>query len=374
MTWPKLLIAGALVVLGSLPSSACQTQDPTPAPQEAPHDASPDHRVGGYQPWGVGGGAPSGTGIAHVSAGAFVSPAAAVSLGSADVTGTLAVANGGTGVATMGASACVPHSAGGTTALTCSAIVNADVSATAAIAASKLAPPGSTTHRIFNSGGAFAANGNDTTDGSGNATLASSLSVGASPAATGDIRGGATFAINHAVGGVDRPILQGDSGPNIILGDDVNCGANIREASASIRDRIAGTYIWYVTASNVAAAVPIVGYSAGSSPYGVHGEVSVAIPTGGAAYTFAASEYANTVLKLTGTCVGGLSGPMHLPSVASDGAGYWKVIRGAWTNGCGNQPTMAVDVSGLSSVTIGLGKTAIIGVDTGGAYRITGDI
>ena len=60
-------------------------------------------------PAGGGGSAPSGTGIAHVSGGAFVSPAAAVALGSSDVSGTLPVARGGTNRSALGTARGLPE-------------------------------------------------------------------------------------------------------------------------------------------------------------------------------------------------------------------------------------------------------------------------
>jgi hypothetical protein len=82
-----------------------------------------------------GGSAPTGTGIAHVSAGAFVSPAALIVDADVDPAAAIAASKvvqaSGTGI---------PHVVAGVLQAASSLIVNADVNAAAAIAGSKVVP------------------------------------------------------------------------------------------------------------------------------------------------------------------------------------------------------------------------------------------
>lgn len=80
-------------------------------------------------------------------------------------------------------------------------------------------PGGSSTQVQFNDGGAFGGDAgltyNNTTDV---LTVAGAVALGTTPATSGSVRGSSSFNINYRVSSIDRPLIQGDSGANIIIG------------------------------------------------------------------------------------------------------------------------------------------------------------
>ncbi len=85
-----------------------------------------------------GGTTPTGTGFVHVTSGVQDAASAAVNLATADVTGTLTVAKGGTGLASAGSSGHTLTSNG--SAWSTGFIANANVDPAAAIAGTKISP------------------------------------------------------------------------------------------------------------------------------------------------------------------------------------------------------------------------------------------
>lgn len=271
------------------------------------------------------------------------------------------------------------------------------------------APGGSNTQVQYNASGSFAGNANLTfNSGTGDLTAVGGLSTSgtvsgangsfsvaldvtnhaaiggaASVAQSGllrfpnDIPG--TISVRNAADNGDITAMTLDSSDRMYLGTDASF-TSVKQASivnvfgSSSVDLGVGSGDYILLSGNtVQSAKPIVGETGASSPYGVHGEVLVPIPTAGASLTFSAAQYADTIIDLTGASSGAAAGPMILPGVGNNANAYWKIIRGNWSNS-GNQPSMVISASlGAGTVTIGVGKTAIIGVDTGGVFRISPD-
>lgn len=177
-----------------------------------------------------------------------------------DVSGILPAANGGTGINAAAYTGVLKFAAGVPSAAT---IVNADVSAVANVAVSKLAP-GTNTYVLTTtggvavwaapSGGGASAGGSgqvQSSNGAGGFTAPSNvlagagyISIGASPSATGQIRGGGGMLLTNSVGGVDRSIIEGTTGADVIIGDPTNGGSVITRAPAG------GLFFFQINGSN----------------------------------------------------------------------------------------------------------------------------
>lgn len=236
---------------------------------------------------------------------------------------------------------------------------------------------------------AGAANTVQLSDGAGGFTAATNvfggsgfLSAGATPATAGDFRGPnntTLLASKNAAGSGNLVAAAFDNADNLNIGSDVagsigTLANTYVNAGGSCYTVIGGASRLVVSDTFIQPVRPIVGFEALSSPYGVHGDVLVTIPTAGASYTFTAAEFKFAMITLTGTSAGAAAGPMILPGVTTDAKAYWRMICADYTNG-GNQGSMQITDSVIGSqVTIAVGKCAIVKVNnTFGVRRITPD-
>ncbi len=254
-----------------------------------------------------------------------------------DVTGTLPVANGGTGLAALGTALYVLR-------------VNAGATALEFAAASGGASAGSSGQVQTSDGaGGFSAPAN---------VLAGAgyISVGATPATFGSFRfrNGATFGIaskNTAATDVNIAHVTASDGcevwgttaayGHLIL--NIGSGALILMTSAAVNALT-------VSAANVMPGVPIVGYTPASSPYGAHGGVLFAFASD-ADYTVTAAQYSLDYLHFTsGSWTTGRT--ITLPAPATKAVGYYKTIRNATLY----TMTVSTGVGGTASLTTGQTK------------------
>ncbi len=133
-----------VVVIALLVAAACQV-GPS-APSSPPASASPVHAS--FVPM------PPGTGFRHVTGGVEDTSVRPVDVSSSDVTGTMTLANGGTGLASVGSSLQYLRTNVGATALEFAtpSWMDGDINSSAAIAVSKLAP-GSSANVLTTTGG-----------------------------------------------------------------------------------------------------------------------------------------------------------------------------------------------------------------------------
>jgi len=277
---------------------------------------------------GSGGGVPTGTGFRHVTAGVEDGAAAAVNLATADVTGVLPLANGGTNAST-----------GLTTA-----------------------------------NGVVTSSGTALQQASNVLAGASFLSIGATPATTGHLRLPSVGSIKMENAGGTAPLClaETDASDNLWFGlnssglqpvnhifcyvatsHDVALG-NAGAAKFAVRGATGFTESTY----------PITGGSgfATASVYGAHGMTVHAQSGAGATDTLSNAEYKNYTIKVTGTG----SNIIKLPA-ATDATGYTKYI---WNAGSG---TLAVqDVNAVAAAaTLAAGTGAVFQFATSAVKQLT---
>lgn len=118
--------------------------------------------------------------------------------------------------------------------------------------------------------------------------------------------------------------------------------------------------------TSIRATRPVLGDTAVSAPWGVHGEVTIDMAD--ANYTAVAAEYAVGIIK-NGTATPMTAGrTLTLPD-ATDANAYYKFIR--------NLGAFAVTVTNVSagtSVAVAAGMSAWVGIDAAGAFRMTADV
>lgn len=284
--------------------------------------------TGGVATWATpaAGAAVTGSGFWRSVGGTLQSAAAAVDLagGSTHITGALPVGNGGTGLTALGSSLQVLRTNVGVTAMewaTISAftsptgsgvmtttsgamnaaslawgsantvftsngsvgswatIVNANVSASAAIAASKLAPPGSASQVIFNNGGSFGATSGFTYDGTGRITLATGANLGSGAVSTDGLVRSAypgvsavtLWGIKDNVG-TDQTVIVAGAGNALAFG---NTAMNLLISGVSAQftftstwnASVASTGVLDVSGTKFGIGVPVGGYAAFSMPF-----------------------------------------------------------------------------------------------------------
>jgi hypothetical protein len=324
-------------------------------------------KAGPQGPPGFGGLAPTGTGFVTVTSGAYDTTALAYPLG---------VAKGGTGATTFGTAGILHGS--GTSAVTCSLVVDADVGASAAIAFTKLTAAGSNTQVQWNNGG-IPGGDSGFTYSSGVANLSVCLSLGGTPAVTGALRltNNTGLYFRNAGNSRDVPTLVYDSSDILNVGDwqangntwailnaKTNVGVLVGDDGASY------TWLWQHGSIGWQNGGPIRGYTGQASPYSVHQEVVVAAPSGGTT-TLAASEYAMELIQVStalGAAAAGTGGNIDFPT-PSAGLGYRKHVY----NGATTSITCRKAGGGGGTVVILSGKSAIIWVKSDGCYRQTPD-
>ena len=249
-------------------------------------DAATSHRVGGYNP------TPSGTGVRKVVGGVESSAASAVSM-TADVTGILPYANGGTNTST-----------------------------------------GLTTSGAVVVGGTLLSQATDVLAGSGFV----SIGTGTAPA-IGRVR--VPYAASDTIIGikdsaaVDRSLISRLSANQYAIGEqtafmdlNVNGGTikllgttGVQIASPGLADYS----LVILTAGQIDVGKPMVGYAAQSSPFSVHGKTTVATAP---PFTLAAADYAKDAIMLSSNT----SGTVTFPS-ATDATAYYKTVIVSGTTG-----------------------------------------
>ncbi len=268
----------------------------------------------------------------------------------------------------------IPSVNSGGTDLAYALLVNANVSSSAAIAASKLAPPGSNTQVLYNAIGTFAGHSGFVYDSAGKVTLTAGVESGSAPYATlGSFRSGTTTTIvaaRNADNTGNIAALVTDSSDNLYV------GANGSFTSAAINTKVIGStsvslgvgsadYLT-VAGSEVKASKPIVGDKV-ASPWGVHGRVDVA--TADANHTLTAAEYAYSLVRITGAQTAPRT--MTFPAPSSHIQGYWKIVSTVCTGG--NSQIILTTGSG-STATLGSAGAQQVGLywfDTDGVHLVT---
>jgi hypothetical protein len=232
-------------------------------------------------------------------------------------------------------------------------------------ASTATAVPATDTGVVRVSGGAFANSANFTEDGAGNASLASSLKIGATPATAGTVRlpSGASISARNVGNTDDLSLVTTDASDRLFIGTDTAFTSTKQPntinifASATI-DLGIGAGDVLLLGSTIQAAKPYVGESAASSPWGVHGKVDVAIAGN---TTLTAAQYQYSAIKFTGAPGAGFT--VTFPTPASDAAGYWKWL---W-NATGQIAT--IQLAAGTTKTLGVGNGAWFWFDTGGARQ-----
>jgi hypothetical protein len=301
-----------------------------------------------------------GTGITSFGAGVatFLGTPSGANLGSA-LTSALPASKGGLGADASAFTGVLKFAAGTATAAT---IVNADVSGTAAIAASKIAGAGSSGEPQYNGGGVISTPGNITM-GSG------FIGLGAAAASAGSLRlGGTAGVFQHIVwwdGAANRNVVRTFSGA-ILVGDDTGA-TQLRGATVSLTQSNGLDGFLVNGTTDIRASLPITGDPAYPSPYAVHGLGTQAMAD--ANQTAAAAVYCFRTIKTTGAITANRT--LTIPNGgATDPGGREFTLR----NTCTGAFSIVVSTGAGTTVTVANGKTAVLGVDSGGVYRVTADV
>lgn len=179
--------------------------------------------------------------------------------------------------------------------------------------------------------------------GGGGASLALSsfISVGTTPAGVGFVRLGQASQVPSLVrwrnnaNSADLSALATDTGDTLYLGCESTFSGSLMASILRIYALSGGiigfgnggstSLSWdssgvHFPAQILNGANPIIGDTGQSSPYGVHGSVSIALA--GSTHTCTAAEYANGEIHVTGTG----TNVIKLPAVTSDANTYVKYI------------------------------------------------
>ena len=305
-------------------------------------------------PSGGGASTPTGTGIPHVVAG--VQDAAASLIVNADVNAAAAIAGtkvapdfGAQNIVTTGYIAGggatpsgdgflrVPYTASGT--------ILGDKSSTAVdrIVISKTAAStyrfGNTSFntdlygsggdvRIFahasgNIGGYIGAGGAGFNLDSAKLAFGVPITLGTTPATAGDVRLPKTNSIKfrNAANSADVTEISADGADNIVIGESSAVGYVAVRAATNIYLQLAGSDKIVVAAASIQISQPIIGTS-GTSPYGVHGAVTVSVTATPQAVT--AAQFALDWLEFSTTL--GAIFTATFPHPASLAVGYYKTV------------------------------------------------
>ncbi|MBX3218985.1 MAG: hypothetical protein KF795_00620 [Labilithrix sp.] len=237
-------------------------------------------------------------------------------------------------------------------------IANAQISTSAAIASSKLSPPGSSGQPIINSSGAFAgasnwSMGTGLTGSTGSfVSVASYFSTGAAPATTGQYRltGSASSSLIFVrYSGTDYSFLSQDASGHYLVGStSLNCTlsgyATMLNATTGPTIIVgAGTETFRSDGGYNLLTRMMVGNTSSNSPWSVHGDKSITMAN--ANKTLTVDEYTRQFWRFTGSLGG--NRVVTIPSIAG-GEAYSK---DAW-----------VDINENSTLTLstGSGKTVAL--------------
>lgn len=311
---------------------------------------------------GGGGSTPTGSGFRRVTAGVEEAASAAVNLagGATHVTGLLPLTNqaapSGTGV--------VKGTAGAWDAAT-SLVANADVSATAAIAATKIAPPGSASEILINSATTALGAATNITAGSGfigfgAGTLATVGFMRRAYAATDVI-----LAVKDSAA-VDREVVSRYAADSVQFGPTTASAMNTDVRGAAVSVFANGTLTLFGGATQCAStngtlwtqSVPRVG---NNTAYASEGEGTH--PIAGNA-TLAASVYSRRIVALTGTSPSAAMLTFPLPANADQS--YEKIIDAQFTGAA----TMTLSVGTGSTASITAGQKGVFVFRPGGVTKI----
>lgn len=244
----------------------------------------------------------------------------------------------------------IPHIVGGVQNAAASLIVNADVSSGAGIAGSKVSPD----------------------FGSQNVRTTGYIGVGASVAASGDMRFAARFAMYYlADNAVDHRIVAETSAYVLAFGNndcsfyaDAYSVAVIRigqSGGAVYLAQIAGVDRLTVAADGVRANAPILGDASYSSPYGAHGGVTITPPSDADVTLSAAQAAVDWVQLNTGSWTSGHS--LIFPALGAGAAGYYKTV---FNN---SSQTATISTGSGTTKTLASGSAQRFWFDTSGVLR-----
>ena len=333
---------GALLVYDS-PTS---TWNPRAASGDVTLDAAGSFTVVGIQTYPVSTAAPvSGDVMAWNSTG-YWEPSSAAGGGISQLTGDI-TAGPGTGSQVA--------------AIAAGVIVNNDVNASAAIAGSKIAPDFGA--QVVTTSGKIRG-GYFTVD---TGTIATSGFARLAYGTQSIVRGLDTVA-------TEKDILSLSAATTIQLGHQTSWDLVLRGGGVEVWGTNGttvyagggGSTVTAFTSASVANAVPVIGN--GSAWGSVNGTATQAMADSD--QTLAASKYKLTRLITTGAITATRT---VIYPVATDDEGYMKVVTNSCTSG---GPDAIVVASGANpaTVTIALGKTAMVWIDANGVTRLTADL
>lgn len=304
----------------------------------------------------------SGTGVVKATAGVLSATASAVV--DADVSASAAIA-----VTKLATGAANTVLCGGTNN-SFRTIVNADVDAAAAIAGTKVAPNFgsqnvSTTGSV--TGGSFV-------------TSAGFISIGSgSIASVGNIRfssAAQNFVTMRSTSDTDDvTILATDASNNLYIGTNTGFTSTKQASNISMYATSGGTlalglggttYMYFLAATGATEAwKPITGSAIGNTPYALNGIGTQAMAD--ANQTAAAAVYKFAAIRTTGALTANRT--LTLPA-AGDSDAYEKTI----VNACTGAFNVVVSSGAGTTVSVGNGKTAKVLIDSTGVRRLTADV
>lgn len=226
------------------------------------------------------------------------------------------------------------------TANTISNIANTNVSATAAIAGTKISPDFGSQNVVTTGYGAF-----------GGSTLP----------VTGTIRLPAGATIKSVVGGVDRTFVELSTGAEIIIGTFAEVTSIIHriQTGGSIYNQIAGSNFLTINANQIRLGSPLAGDSSGSLPCRFKSAAITQSST--TATTLTAAQYECLILAVSGTPGGNFD--VIAPNT-SDSV-FW--VRNTTAN------TLTIKKSGGTGVAIATNKAAMVWHNGTDYVRLTPD-
>jgi hypothetical protein len=222
-------------------------------------------------------------------------------------------------------------------------VVNADVSASAAIAGSKLAS---------------------------DLAITTSVAVGTNPASVGGFRlpKNAWLTARNSINSGDYNLVGTNAADFIFIGDTNANGLVVQTfSSGNLYLRMGANDVLVCYSGSIRAVQPITGEDVGySTPYGVHGTGTVA--EGDTARTEVAGIYKYTHIIYTGAMTAGRTVTFPLPG--SLAGSYHKTIFNNTSGGF----AITLTNTGGTTVAVAAGKTALLAFEPAGVRRLTADV
>ena len=181
---------------------------------------------------------------------------------------------------------------------------------------------------------------------------ASYISVGATPALSGNIRLPNVGTVSFRSGAADLPLIA-TTGAAIQIGNQTSIGACETYANAvrlwgttatDIYNTSGSGFALHITSATFETGQPIVGGN--STPYGVHGKTTVATAP---PFALVAADYAMDAIMLSSATVGTVT----FPAPGTDAKAYYKTVINpaggglkTLSTGAGSSPTLSASTTG----------------------------